>query len=276
MAMITVYVDDSGTHDPAKVAAAACCLSSVSDWRRFERAWLAVGKEEGFKHFHMSEFAACRSEGWCRDCKKGETFERDHPWREWSMTKRKRVIRTLGEIICKHIKVGAGWAIVKSEYDSLVPPELRKVTGDHYTYAFSCCGGQLRKWRAHQNMTGPMEFVFDLMPHKVKEGEIAAVFMRSVENEAVLSNYGISERGYSFKNKRQVVQLLSADTLAYATVQETLMSKHIRDFNCIETKIICGIFERHRPKTVMGYQTAKQLEEWVREEMAFHAATGKF
>ena len=57
-----VYVDDSGTDGKSRIAAAAFCVSTVDRWSAFERRWRNISVNAGFKHFHMTEFAACKQE----------------------------------------------------------------------------------------------------------------------------------------------------------------------------------------------------------------------
>jgi hypothetical protein len=269
MNMFTVYVDDSGTHTEAKIAAGACCVSSIRLWKRYERDWIAVEKDEGFQHFHMSAFAACRPDAWCRACRRGDTDEKGHPWREWTERKRRRVLKRLLPIICENLRFGTGWAIVKADYDELIPTELKEKTGEPFTYAFQCCGGQLRKWREFYKITGPMEYVFDLMPHQSKRDEIASLFVRSIERADIAPRYGMTPQSLSFKDKKRIRQLLSADTLAWATVQELLHAEGIRPINASsDAEIVCRTFELARPKMSMGYQTREQLGEWARKEIA--------
>jgi hypothetical protein len=277
--MLTVYVDDSGTHNEARVAAAACCVSSVSEWGTFNRKWREVECREAFRHFHMSAFAACRRDEWCRDCRDGKTSEEEHPWRSWSSNKRERVITKLVNIVYKYIQVGFGWAIIKEDYNDLVAPPLRDKTGEPYTYAFACCGGQIKKWRDYRKITQPMEYVFDLIPHKEKETQIATLFVRSLEYDPeAATKYGFTQTGYSFKNKKLVLPLLAADMLAWATVQELLHTSEIRLLESHESRIVCRMFEAagdaHR-KTFMGYQTREQLKEWVEKETALREKIGK-
>jgi hypothetical protein len=271
--MFAVYVDDSGTHDDARIAAAGCCVSSVRLWKRFERDWIAVEKDEGFQHFHMSAFAACSLQAWCRDCRNGTTTEEDHPWRRWSERKRKRVLKRLLPIVCENVRFGTGWAIIKKDYNGVVTGELRDRTGEPYSYAFACSAGQLRKWRDWHKITEPMEYIFDLMPHKEKEAEIASLFVRSVEVTHAVQNYGMVPQGFSFKNKKLVRQLLSADMLAWATVQELLHAEGIRRIpSGSDAEIVCRTFERARPRMSMGYQTREQLIEWATKEIAARQA----
>jgi hypothetical protein len=277
MSMFTVYVDDSGTHESAKIAAAACCVSSVRLWKRYERDWIDVERDEGFKHFHMSAFAACHPDRWCRDCRNGKTDAGDHPWREWSLRKRHRVLKRLLPIVCQCVRFGAGWAIIKEDYNSVISGKLRAVTGEPFSYAFQCTGGQLRKWRAFYGVNEPMKYVFDLMPHQEKRDEIASLFVQASKREDIVQQYGMTHESLSFEDKKIVRQLLSADTLAWATVQELLHETGIRSIRqSSDAEIVCRTFEKNRPKITMGYQTQAQLAEWAEKETRARVAAGLF
>jgi hypothetical protein len=124
-----------------------------------------------------------------------------------------------------------------------------------------------------------MEYVFDLMPHREKEAQIATLFVRSLEFDPdAAAKYGFTESGYSFKNKKIVLPLLAADMLAWATVQELLHATNIRSLDSHESRIVCRTFEESGEgrKTFMGYQTRAQLEKWVKDETAFRDKTGKW
>jgi hypothetical protein len=69
----TVYVDDSGTDSKSRIITAAFCVSTVEKWLHFERRWKSISVNAGFKHFHMTEFAACKREKPCNQCARGET-----------------------------------------------------------------------------------------------------------------------------------------------------------------------------------------------------------
>ena len=134
-------MDDSGTTPQARIVVAALCVSRVNKWKQFEAAWIAAEKHFGFTGFHMTEFAGCRRDAWCRDCKNGETDARNHPWREWSSTKRKTVLTELLRIICKCTEQGFGIAFTKEEIDKHVKdPKRQELARDqfgdeHYTFA---------------------------------------------------------------------------------------------------------------------------------------------
>jgi hypothetical protein len=276
----TVYVDDSGTDSHSRIVVAAFCVSQVRKWKKFEAAWRAVGKDAGFDHFHMTEFAACRKEKWCRECIAGKTGQSDHPWREWSTTKRKRVLDTLITIICRYTEHGCGIAfakddlqkyVISSHLTNLVPGSVGQ---ECFTFAVQTCGGELAKWRAKQGMTPPLKFVFDLSPEAQKQ-EIAQVFLAASKRprlqDGVEQWFEISENGISYENRKNTVQLLSADMLAWVTAKiraAQLFGKGwSKDVKMIAYRFVAS------GKLDIGYNTEEQLRNWHDREVAYHLAT---
>jgi len=168
----TVYVDDSGTDGKSRIVAAAFCVSPVNKWQQFERKWNAIARHAGFKHFHMTEFAACRRDKPCKQCVCGKTSLVDHPWRNWSTEKRKNVLNRLAGAVIEFVEYGVAIAHTKQDYEDHVknsPARLvaKDPIGDeHFTYAVQKCGGELAKWRAEKNIEPPLKFIFDLATDK--------------------------------------------------------------------------------------------------------------
>jgi len=223
----TVYVDDSGTDTKSRIVTAAFCLSTVEKWTQFERRWKNISVNAGFKHFHMTEFAACKRERPCNQCVRGETTLGQHPWRRWTTKKRKNVLRQLAETVVNFVDYGVGLSYTKQDFDEHVrTSEARLFTSEsipehYFTYAVQRCGGELARWRAQQTKVNPpLNFVFDLTPKKERE-EIARVFFGAANEEMPHYQDGIEERfipeSVVYRSRKDVVQLLSADMLAWVT-----------------------------------------------------------
>jgi hypothetical protein len=222
----TVYVDDSGTDGKSRIAAAAFCVSTVDKWLAFERRWKNISVNAGFKHFHMTEFAACKQEKPCRQCINGKTTLTEHPWRRWTTKKRRNVLDHLLGAVVDHVEYGVGIAHTKQDYEEHVknsPARLiagEPIGDEHFTYAVQRCGGELSKWRAAQKIDTPMKFVFDLTSRKERD-EIAKVFFGAASNRPQFDQNGLEQWfipvGVSYGSRKSVVQLLAADMLAWVT-----------------------------------------------------------
>jgi hypothetical protein len=223
----TVYVDDSGTDTKSKIITAAFCVSTIEKWLQFERQWKKISINAGFKHFHMTEFAACRREKPCNQCIRGKTTLEHHPWRRWTAKKRKNVLRQLAETVVEFVEYGVGLAYTKQDFDDHIKNSPARLHSDvtipeqYFTYAVQRCGGELARWRAQRaSVNPPLKFVFDLTPKEGRD-EIANVFFGAANDDVPHCYEGIEERfipqSVSYENRRDVVQLLSADMLAWVT-----------------------------------------------------------
>jgi hypothetical protein len=197
MPLIAAYFDDSGTHAQSDVAVAACFVSDVRRWVKFERKWKSILAEAGIlgSGFHMADFVA-----------------RTSPFDTWSEGERDDVIKRLIATIGSNVLDGMVTAVIKSDYDQLVTGKLREKLGHrHYTFAIQSCLAFIEQWRVI-NSQEPIEFIFDQMGKG--KNEINDLFDDLIANK-LAHHFGIEPRGWSFQNRRVIVQLQSADILAW-------------------------------------------------------------
>lgn len=198
MAMITVYFDDSGTHRESDIAVAACFVSDVRRWGLYKTSWRQLLDEFGISEcgFHMADFVA-----------------HVPPFNSWSEKKREKLITALIATINKNALGGMATAVIKNDYDRFVTGKLRDKLGrHHFTFAVQGCLSQLEEWRRGFAMTQPMEYVFDATS-KGKH-EITDLF-DDIAARNIATCFGIEPHGYAFQNRRTLVQLQSADILAW-------------------------------------------------------------
>jgi hypothetical protein len=223
---LTVYVDDSGSNAESKVAAAAFCVSTVKNWQELLKKWGKIASDAGFdlKDFHMTEFAACRCDSLCQQCKQGKTTSLDHPWQKWSETKRKSVLTRMAKAMIKYVEFGVGHAVTKPDYDEHVRNSdaravaIEPIGDEYFTFAVQRCGDSLAEWRANQSRMVPLKFVFDLASKREKT-EIASVFFSGIEGAPQYKN-GVEQwltpdQGVSYESRKTTHQLLAADILAW-------------------------------------------------------------
>lgn len=208
LGMFSFYCDDSGTHSQSPVAVAACLISSVDRWAAFQKAWCEANAAENFGVFHMAEF-------------EGNYDRFDTPeWRDSG--KKQRTLDRLIKAIQDNVEVGVGAAVVKADYDKVVPPDIREryALGDnHYTFAVKICIGHLQRWRREKAHTEPMTFVFDRMSKG--KGEIINIFdaTAKVGHGLELRDFGMTKDCWSFADKAGIVQLQGADICAWETLR---------------------------------------------------------
>ncbi|HEY7404158.1 MAG TPA: DUF3800 domain-containing protein [Candidatus Angelobacter sp.] len=275
----TVYMDDSGTESRARIVVAALCVSSVKKWKKFEAAWIAAEQKYCFKEFHMTEFASCRSDFWCRDCKSGKTDATNHPWREWSNTKRHDVLAELIRIICKYTQKGFGIAFTKEEIDKyLKNQKLRELAPDqfgeeHYTFAATTCSGELARWRYKTQEFPPLKFVFD-GEHKQ---ELAKAFLPEQQFKRHLNADGLENWfegiGIAFESRKVTRQLLAADMLAWVTAKiraaELFPATYRRRGGWGKEVSMVAFRFIDNGNLKIGYNTEAALNEWLKRELAF-------
>ncbi len=146
--------------------------TTVEKWTAFGRRWNTIATNAGFKHFHMTEFAACRPDKACQQCVKGETTLEQHPWRRWTPKKRKNVLQNLARAVVEHVECGFSIAHTKEDYEEAIRTFGASVTSakEHFTYAVQRCGGELARWRAKERATNvPLKFVSAIEIKKAPE-----------------------------------------------------------------------------------------------------------
>jgi hypothetical protein len=197
MALIKAYFDDSGTDLKSAVAVAACYISDVRRWDLFEAEWKSVLSDAGISEcgFHMADFVA-----------------RKPPFDAWEEAKRDYVLKSLVSAIGLHALDGMVTAVIKSDYDRFVTGKLREKLGEyHYTFAVQSCLDFVEKWRG-LNSKEPIQFIFDQMGKG--RGEINDLFGSLIEHK-IAERFGVEPCGWSFQNRRFVVQLQAPDILAW-------------------------------------------------------------
>jgi hypothetical protein len=196
--MFAVYFDDSGTHTESDVAIAACYIGTLDRWELLASDWDSAMKAEGFTKFGMADILGGKGE-----------------FRNWSDTKRDRLIRRLITDICCRASIGVCVSVPKVAYDNAIQGKIRGRFGKfHYTFAVRSCLTQIKGWRERHGITGPMQYVFDRMSQG--KGEIIeALEYHLSTGRAQLS--GLEREGYSFQDKAGLPPLQAADILAHET-----------------------------------------------------------
>lgn len=259
MAMLAVYIDDSGTHPDSDIAVAAGFASEVGHWAAFEADWKAALSVAGILNegFHSSEF---------------EAHQKPH-FSGWPSAKRDTLQRALVKAITDHALVGVAAAVRKSDYDSLVQGKLRDKLGDHhYTFAVQACLYQLQEWMRYAHYHEPMQYVFDRMSNLNSQNEINTVF-NDLHQYGVHGNFGIEPGGHSFQNRKVFVPLQAADIIAWESF--TYMKRHVyggkdeRDrFKSLASGVRDGIRGRFYdantlPDVVTDFTARYQKRNWV-------------
>lgn len=67
LVMLKAYLDDSGTHGPARVLALTGFVAGARQWVHLDRAWRSALEQEGLEEFHAKEFFTKGFRGWSED-----------------------------------------------------------------------------------------------------------------------------------------------------------------------------------------------------------------
>ncbi len=218
----------------------------------------------------MTEFAACRRDNLCQQCRAGRTSAKEHPWQRWSEAKRENVLNRLGKALVNNVECGWGIAYTKEDYDLHVRTSparaiSKEPVGDEYlTFAVQQCGGQFAKWRAQNERRDRLKFVFDTSSKKEKR-EISEVFFAGVDGEEKYKN-GVEQwfdhepDGVSFENRRVTHQLLAPDMVAWTIAsirarELTLKGRFVELFQLGKIFVESDCIK-------IGYTIKRSLEEW--------------
>ena len=132
--MLSLYCDDSGTHDASPFAVAACLVAPVIQWEHFVKDWEAADAAEEFGVFHMADFVARRKQ-----------FAQP----KWlDQEKRERTLKRLINIITTRRKMSFYSVVEKAGYDAEVPRTMRKrykLGNNHYSFAVRMCMAKVLK-----------------------------------------------------------------------------------------------------------------------------------
>src|SRR5216683_1579048 len=117
MSMLTIYCDESGTDRKNRVAAVGGYIGQVVQWQRFEREWSKILNKPcyGVAMLHRSDL-----ETW-----HGEFTEK----RGWNPNRRGALLNELHRIIKLRTKVAIGSAVIKEDWESVMPNWVKKSFG---------------------------------------------------------------------------------------------------------------------------------------------------
>lgn len=279
-----IYVDDSGTDGKSKVAAAAFCVSTANRWQELLAKWNKIAEHAGFelKNFHTTEFAACRRDHLCEQCKVGHTTVQDHPWQRWSEEKRENVLNRMAKAVVKHVDWGVGHSYTKADFDEHVRNSPARVVAnepiaeEYVTFAVQRCGGSFAEWRAANSRDERLRFVFDNSSKREKR-DIAKVFFGAA-NDRGQHDGGIEQwfkpEDVSYESRKITHQLLSADIVAWtiASVRALHLFGH-RGSRFVEAYWLAKVFVSTEHLRI-GYLSKETLAQWEKDKLAIEPQKG--
>ena len=251
MALLTAYIDDSGTDGNSTTAVAAGFLTDVGKWGQFESEWRFALQRHGIEErgFHMADFNANPKRG---------------VFAGWDDNRGNELLKQLYEAINKHCLIGFSAAVRKSDYDRLVTGRLRDLLGGYYVFVSSVCIWQITRWRHDCGipLQEPVKYVFARGTEGNNEVHNMLVELRK-KWPRVSREHGIVGVP-SFESTKTTLPLQAADILAWES------TRHLRDWDdskpfaaelagvkSIRTKLFNETaFERYVPEVTAKYESA--------------------
>jgi len=256
--MFTIYLDDSGTDPKQPVAIATALVVAVNQLPRLESEWNTLKKKEAFSSLHFSAMVA-------RNPKT--------EYADWDDVKQARVFRRVSEIARKYGNAygAVSFAVNKSDYDEVVPQQLREATGNHYTWAIRHVVNFLDNWRRAAKVQTPSEYIFDWMgtPKDPRRKEIEEV-MCQAESLANLGGKENEYTNYSFRHRKDVPGLQCVDGLGWVCYRHALFTFRKTPLHPLAEeswKYFNGNVRNHFTWLQVFTLTRANLADWARREI---------
>lgn len=259
----TVYVDDSGTSDQ-KIANATALIIPAERILDMEQELDSLKKREGFTDFHTSVFVARNPKS---------------EFANWSDSKQKRVLRRMRQITRKYTSQIFSLAVCKSDYDSIVPAELRKYLGDHFAWAMRHVLPRAQMWRIQTLDFPPYEWVFDWMEkHEPARKQVVNLMEQAEELAQGERNVQNDYTNYHFRSRKSVAGLQCADLVAWTNYQFSLKVFSRKPLHPL-ARIVWDDFMEMPPSNHPNFDEpldwnhaitikANHLKTWVEKELA--------
>jgi hypothetical protein len=253
LVMFTVYVDDSGSSKDQKVAIASALIIPAAKIAHLDSQWAAAKVKHGFSDFHTSEFVA------------------RNPYSDfagWNDSKHRKVFERVRQITKNHGARAISVAVNKSDYEEVMSKDFRlSVGGNHYTWAVHHLMSHLWDWKIKQKQSPPFEFVFDWMESGSWERMEIETTMARIE--CAVQEWGKAGEfsNYSFRHRKDVPGLESADLIAWTSFQTARLAFYdvpVSDFGSIAGRYFEGILGADGWLKAVTVRRP-HLERWVQQ-----------
>jgi hypothetical protein len=238
----TACFDDSGTHPESPTAVCAGYVATVAQWRHFEREWREADAHEPFMPFHTTDF-----------------LSRHRQFEGWDQQRADGLLRKLTGIINGRVRYAVISAVVKKDYDEVVPEWLKERAGRKpFTFCVTSCLGFIKQWRDKYKIASPIEYVFDWMGKG--KGEIMGAFEGLIKYEHY-DDIGAYKGGLSFQTKDKFVQLQAADIIATAGGRH--MNRKVLAGKSMHSEPLFNEVMEFKPRPSNRYFDRENLTQWV-------------
>lgn len=201
--MFTAYFDESGLHEGSSASVVAGYISDVRSWQTFKSKWDQLTHREGVKVLHRSEI---------------ESFDKSKNFANWDKDHQIKLLQEAHSIIKDCTIVGIGDAVVKSEFDDVVPPVVKRAFGGVYGWLMQDLLKHIAEWAERTKFSGPIRYVFEAGA----EGRHQIDRVISVLYDDLPTRNRMRLSGWSYASKDNVTQLQSADWFAYEVYKQVV------------------------------------------------------
>lgn len=200
--MLVAYLDESynqrtvrNPNDPLTYTV-GCWLSTLEQWKKFNKKWRPALNSAGVEWFHMSEY---------------ESRLKDYEF--WPEIKRTGVIKRLHRIIKDHTIQGVTVSVNCADFDAVMTDDWKRVFGKtYYGFDVRMIMKFLAEWADEKNEPGPIHYVFAELNGQGNElDKIFRVMLKHPNSKKWLRLGGMWTKGLM----REVTQLQAADIVAY-------------------------------------------------------------
>jgi hypothetical protein len=202
--MLTVYFDDSGTHDTSDVVVWAGLFGNQFQWDYFSQLWAKKLAESSpgkaaIKCFHMYD---------CQNA--SEEFA------GWSRTATDFLVYELTDILLKTGIWGYGSAVSRKDWEELIKGDILALNGDAEGQCIRNVYVRSIQWAEECGGQPHIAYIFDERPHRAKENGLIFEIFRSLHEDEAIKPQPVS---LNFGLSSAVLPLQAADLFAWETYQ---------------------------------------------------------
>jgi Protein of unknown function (DUF3800) len=249
MSLLTVYCDESGTDAKNRVACVAGYIGQISEWRRFEQDWMLILKKSPYrvKMMHRSNL-----ETW-----HGEFTEE----RGWDEERRKEFLRELHPIIRSRTRVAVGIAVIKEDWEAVMPEWFKEFFGGVYGWCAHECVVAARVWceRSIRRYNHPINWVFEKATGIDGQRQVAQMFAELERDPIMSKEFRIGSLIFASK---EVVPLQAADVLAYEVFKQ-VENQIVDRGEKRDVRLSVKDLTRAQDLPYMKYWDKARLREWL-------------
>lgn len=233
--MVTAYFDDSGTGASDSVVVVAGYIGSVFQWQKFNMEWSWLLSQFGVSQMHRAEL---------------ESFHGD--FYGWTPERRSLFVNKAQQIIKRRTYVALGCAVIKEEFETMFPDNLKRFYAGAYGFCATLCLARARRWFDKTNQKDAIDWVFEAGTQG--SGQIGHLLNALYSDVDARRDFRL--RGWSFSGK-DVLPLQAADVIAYE------MFKHATNQLVTQPRRNVRISFQHLVRS----QDEERLEYWTNEDL---------